>query len=327
MVVRNWSVVALCSGVGGRQGRARSCADPSGNAGREVPLLSTISIIERIEAPVTLDGFAAAYDRVLRKWPANTQAIDVNTVHGTTRINACGPVDSPPLVLLPGAGATSTVWFANVGALSQHYRIFAIDLMGDVGRTVPGEQAIESVGELLNWVSAVLDELGLPTAALCGHSYGAMIALAYALRHQDRVDALTLLDPNSCFGPMSPRYLVHALPILLSRSEKRQRKFIRWETDGAQLDPDWLDVLALGAAHAPTTKTIVPKRPKPAAFENFGVPTTVVLAGKGKVHRAARIETAVHAVLPTARTVILDGATHHTLPMLPAAEVNETLLS
>ncbi|MCJ0976891.1 alpha/beta hydrolase [Rhodococcus sp. ARC_M12] len=276
---------------------------------------------------MTVDKFCAAYDRVLKKWPADTQAIDVNTVHGTTRINACGPVDGPALVLLPGAGATSTVWFANVGALSQRYRMYAVDLMGDVGRSVPGNQSIDSVDELLDWVTAVLNELNLPTAAFCGHSYGAMIALAYALRHDNRVDALTLLDPNACFGSMSPRYLLHALPILLFPNEKRQRAFVRWETDGAQLDSDWLDVLALGATHAPTTKTIVPKRPKPAAFENFGVRATVVLAGKGKVHNAARIEAAVHAVLPSARTVILENSTHHGLPMHPVAEVNEILLS
>jgi pimeloyl-ACP methyl ester carboxylesterase len=276
---------------------------------------------------VTLAGFFTAYDRVLRKWPAHAQAIDVNTVHGSTRINACGPVDGPALVLLPGAGATSTVWFANVNALARHYRVYAVDLMGDVGRSVPGKQSIDSVNELLNWVTAVLDELKLPTAALCGHSYGAMIALAYALRNATRVDALTLLDPHACFGSMSPRYLLHALPILLSPNDTRQRRFVGWETDGLELDSDWLDVLALGTAHFPTAKTIVPKRPKPAAFANFGVATTVVLAGNGKVHNAARIESAVRTALPAARTVILDGATHHTLPMLPAAEVNEILLS
>ena len=126
---------------------------------------------------------------------------------------------------------------------------------------------------------------------------------------------------------MSPRYLLHALPILLSPNETRQRRFVGWETDGLELDSDWLDVLALGAAHFPTAKTIVPKRPKPAAFEGFNVRTTVVLAGKGKVHNASKIEAAVRAVLPDARIAILDEATHHTLPMHPAAEVNEILLS
>ncbi|MCZ4561292.1 alpha/beta fold hydrolase [Rhodococcus sp. IEGM 1401] len=276
---------------------------------------------------MSLDEFFSAYDRVLLKWPADTQAIDVKTVHGTTRINACGPADGPALVLLPGAGATSTVWFANVEALSQHYRVYGVDIMGDVGRSVPGDHPIDSVDELLNWVTAVLDALDLRTAALCGHSYGAMIALAFALRNESRVDALTLLDPNSCFGSMSPRYLLHALPILLRPNENRQRRFVAWETAGLALDSDWLDVLALGAAHFPTAKTIVPKRPKPAAFEGFDVRTTVVLAGKGKVHNAACIESAVHAVLPTARTVVLENATHHGLPMHPAADVNEILLS
>lgn len=154
-----------------------------------------------------------------------------------------------------------------------------------------------------------------------------MIALAYSLRNGSRVEALTLLDPNVCFGPMSPRYLLHAIPILLSPNDTRQRRFVEWETGGRELDSDWLDVLALGAAHFPKSKTIVPKRPKPAEFENFGVDTTVLLAGRGKVHNAARIESAVRAVLARARTVVLENATHHTLPMLPAAEVNEILLS
>ncbi|CCQ17712.1 putative hydrolase [Rhodococcus sp. AW25M09] len=275
----------------------------------------------------TLDEFYTAYDRVLQKWPVEVEVLDVETAYGTTRVNACGPVGGPPLVLLPGAGATSTVWFANVEALARKYRVYAVDLMGDVGRSVPGERSIGSVEELLNWVTAVLDELNLPTAALCGHSYGAMIALAYALRNERRVDALTLLDPNSCFGSMSPRYLLHAIPILLSTNETRQRRFVEWETGGLRLDPDWLDVLALGAADFPKAKTIVPKRPKPGAFTNFGVATTVVLAGESKVHNAATIESAVRAVLPQARTVILGSATHHGLPMHPAAELNEILLS
>mgnify|MGYP005986365349 FL=1 len=274
-----------------------------------------------------LDEFYAAYDRVLQKWPVEVESIDMSTAHGTTRVNACGSADHPALVLLPGAGATSTVWFANVAALARHYRVYALDLMGDVGRSVPGETSIGSVDELLDWLSTVLDGLDLPTAAICGHSYGAMIALAYSLRNGSRVEALTLLDPNGCFGPMSPRYLLHAIPILLSPNDTRQRRFVEWETGGRELDSDWLDVLALGAAHFPKSKTIVPKRPKPAEFENFGVDTTVLLAGRGKVHNAARIESAVRAVLARARTVVLENATHHTLPMLPAAEVNEILLS
>lgn len=229
-----------------------------------------------------LDEFYAAYDRVLQKWPVEVESIDMSTAHGTTRVNACGSADHPALVLLPGAGATSTVWFANVAALARHYRVYALDLMGDVGRSVPGETSIGSVDELLDWLSTVLDGLDLPTAAICGHSYGAMIALAYSLRNGSRVEALTLLDPNGCFGPMSAQYLLHAIPILLSPNDTRQRRFVEWETGGRELDSDWLDVLALGAAHFPKSKTIVPKRPKPAEFENSGSTPPCCWQEKGK---------------------------------------------
>jgi hypothetical protein len=40
-------------------------------------------------------------------------------------------------VVLSGGGATSTVWFANVAELARDHRVFAVDTMGDVGRSQP----------------------------------------------------------------------------------------------------------------------------------------------------------------------------------------------
>ncbi|WP_238150993.1 alpha/beta fold hydrolase [Kribbella sindirgiensis] len=42
--------------------------------------------------------------------------------------------DGPPVVLLPGHGATSPVWFAIAPRLAEKYRVYAIDLIVDAGR-------------------------------------------------------------------------------------------------------------------------------------------------------------------------------------------------
>ena len=272
-------------------------------------------------------AFYRAYDRVLEKWPVEATGVDLATEFGTTRLNVCGPLDGPPLVLLPGAGATSTVWFANVAALADRYRVYAVDLIGDAGRSTADGTPLRSTDDLMTWFRTVTETTGSTELGLVGHSYGAMIALAYALRDPKRVRKLVLLDPNSCFAGMRASYLTRAVPLLLRPTEKRERDFIRWETDGRHIDGDWLDLLAQGAAYFPKSKTIVPKRPTRSALTNLRVDTTAIFAADSKVHDSGRLVTNIAESLPRVRAVSVDGATHHTMPMSPAAGLNAALIN
>lgn len=271
-------------------------------------------------------AFYRAYDRVLEKWPVTVTTTDLDSEFGTTRVNSCGPEDAPPIVLLPGGGATSTVWFENVAALATRHRVHAIDLLGEPGRSVADGSPMRSADALLAWLGTVMDGLGLGSFALGGHSYGAMIALAFALDEPDRVEKLVLLDPNSCFARMHPRYLARALPLLLRPTDTRQRTFIEWETSGHSLDDDWLDLLARGAADFPASKTVVPPRPKPAILESLRPDTTVILASDSRVHDSRRIARRITETHGQIRVVTLNGATHHTVPMHPAAAVDAALI-
>lgn len=271
-------------------------------------------------------GFHRSYDRVLGRWPVAVTGVDLPSEYGTTHVNVCGPVDAPPVVLLPGAGATSTVWFANVAALAQRYRVHAVDLMGDAGRSVADGLSLRSVDDLMRWLDTVTRSAGGRDVHLVGHSYGAMIALTYALREPDRVRKLVLLDPNSCFTGMRAAYLARAVPLLARPTDKRERAFVRWETDGREVNADWLDLLARGAASFPKSRTVVPRRPGRRALEQLAVDTTVILAADSKVHDSRHLAAHLARSLPQLRTVVVDGATHHTMPMSPATEVNDALL-
>src|SRR5215218_2885696 len=93
-------------------------------------------------------AFLAAYDAVLRRWPADVRSIDVPSAYGATRVHVCGPEDGTPLVLLPGGGTTSAVWFANIEDLARAHRVYAVDLMGDIGRSVHDGAPLRGVGDL-----------------------------------------------------------------------------------------------------------------------------------------------------------------------------------
>lgn len=282
--------------------------------------------MSRFSDNTAAEGFVSAYDRVLAKWPLPIDTIDVESDYGTTRVNACGPVDGRPVVLLPGGGATSTVWFANVAALARENRVFAIDPMGAPGRSVVGTKPIRTVGHLMSWLDQVLDTLEVARTSVVGHGYGATVALAYALHRPERVGTLVLLDPPSCFAGMRLAYLLHAVPILVRPTRARMRSLIRWETHNAPLDADWLDLTERGTDF-PSAKPVVPRRPKGDRWATLSADVTVVFAGESKEHNSSRVAEAVGKVLPNAHTVVLTGCSHHMLPMLPAGELDAVLLT
>src|SRR4051812_9928478 len=144
--------------------------------------------------------YFAAYDAVLAQWPVTIDTVDVSSPYGTTRVNVCGPRDGEPLILLSGGGATSTVWFANVGELSRAHRVYAVDVIGQAGRSVSNGRAVDDLTGFMDWLDRLLGELNLDRASLCGHSYGGWLALNYALHAPQRVRRLALLDPTDCFA-------------------------------------------------------------------------------------------------------------------------------
>ena len=277
--------------------------------------------------PQTESRFFGAYDWVLARWPVPAEALDLVSEFGSTHIHACGPPDAPPLLLLHGGGATSTVWFDNVAHLSRDHRVYAVDTIGDAGRSRHDGRPIKSREDLMAWVDGILDGLGLLGAAVVGHSYGAWIALSYALHAPQRVRALALLDPNQCFAGMNRGYLMRAAPLLVRPSARRMRSLLRWESSGIGLDPDWLELVALGAGDFPRSKVVIGPRPEPERLALCTVPTLVVLAEKSRVHDVDAVARGVRELMPRAVVVTLADVSHHSMPMRNARALNTEILA
>ncbi|MGA6168540.1 alpha/beta fold hydrolase [Amycolatopsis magusensis] len=270
-----------------------------------------------------MEAFFAAYDAVLAKWPVEAEPVDVVSEFGTTRVRVCGPPGGAPLVLLHGGGATSAVWLANIAELSRAHRVYAVDQLGGPGRSVHNGRPFRRPGDLLDWLDSVFRHFRLSGAGLCGHSYGAWLALSYALRAPARVGKLALLDPTRCFAGFRVGYLLRALPSLLRPSVARERSLLDWELAGAPVDPDWLELVALGAGF-PSSKIVAGERPRSPRPR---MPVLLVLAGRSRAHDARKVEANARAALgPGSLTVVtLPEATHHSLPLWPAEPLNQAL--
>src|SRR5262249_3636292 len=146
----------------------------------------------------TRDGearFLAAYDAAMKSWPVPYEEIEIPGRFGTTHVVVSGPNAAPPLVLLHGYMATLTMWSPNIAAFSKDYRVYAVDVMGQPGRSTPGEP-IGSAAEYVSWLTATLDALGLDRVCLVGMSFGGWLALNYAVAEPRRVQKLVLLSPG-----------------------------------------------------------------------------------------------------------------------------------
>jgi len=273
--------------------------------------------------PRDRETFLRTYDEAMRRWPAGTEFTDLVSEFGTTRVYSCGPAAGAPVVLLAAYGATSAEWNALAHDLAATRRVHAVDVPGDPGRSVAEGTALATPADLRRWLASVLDGLGVPAARLVGHSYGAWIALDFALGEPARVSALILLDPTMCFTPLLKGYILRATPVMMKPSGARRTALIRWETRGVSLNDQWLELTALGTDAFGLTSTVPTKIPAASAFDSLQAPTTVVFAGRGRVlhARTAARRAGARSTLITTHT--LADASHYGLPMTHPQRIAE----
>jgi pimeloyl-ACP methyl ester carboxylesterase len=269
-------------------------------------------------------GFREAYDALLARWGVEVEPLSVRSEFGTTRVNACGAADAPPVILLPGHGATSAVWFMVAPRLASRYRVYAVDLIADAELGGQFDRVPCTPDDLHTLLSGVLSGLGVERGALVGHSYGAWVALTYAIAHPERVRRLALLDPTNCYLGLQIPYVARALPSLLRPSAGRVQSFLHWETQGLTLDPQVLALAGLAAVQ-PAPPVIRPKRP--TAGELRPLAPLVFVANRSKCHNAARLTRRITTLSPNATVIPLPTATHHSLPTLHASDLLPPLLT
>lgn len=88
-----------------------------------------------------------------------------------------------PMVLVHGAGGTSSIWLPIINRLARDRRVIALDLP-DHGRSTGRAGSIEQMRDAVGLACAILC---LPPSILVGHSLGGLVVLDAALAWPDKV--------------------------------------------------------------------------------------------------------------------------------------------
>jgi pimeloyl-ACP methyl ester carboxylesterase len=221
----------------------------------------------------------------------------------------------PAIVFIHGAGFDHSVWALQSRWFAHHgFAVLAPDLPGH-GRT-PGEP-LKTIGEMADWIAALIAASGATTAELIGHSMGSLIALETAARHPARVSALRLIGTA---GTMTVG------PDLLKAAEANDHDAIDMVTIwglgptaeiGGNLAPGlWMHGGAQRVLEATEPGVLYNDLAACNAYDNalaaaatVTVPATVII-GERDMMTPAKSGKALAAALPNARTVVLRGAGH-----------------
>ena len=164
------------------------------------------------------------------------------------RVSTLTMGDGPDVLLLHGLGGAKSSFFDAAAALSESYRVHALDLPG-FGASSKPTTAPYTARWFAETVLATMDELGIERAHVVGNSMGGRIAIEVGLRSPERVVSLGLLCPAVAFVKRTYHPIVRLmrpelglLPHRLAR-DKVAEHFWNLFADSDAIDPSVADVI------------------------------------------------------------------------------------
>ena len=272
--------------------------------------LSTI-IKKKLPIFATPEGRAKymnAYEAMFALWKVPHDSIDVATDYGSTHVNVCGPDDGNPLVLLHAAGLSSTVWFANVAGLCARNRVYAVDVIGDAGKSVAEKVMVERA-DYAQWLRDVLDGLNIKRCDLLGHSYGGWLTLNMAQAYPERLRKIVLLAPAASFCPLG---FVTKLILYLGefKIQLPVRPFLRAGAAKGTVIEELFIHLIEEVTRFCSPATMYPTVYTDAELKQTELPALLLIGEKDKIYNPRKALERAQKLMPDLKADIIPGAGH-----------------
>jgi len=249
------------------------------------------------------------YETVLARWNVPTESIDIKTSFGTTHINASGSSESPALILLPGFGANSTMWFPNIAALSSNFRVFAVDTNGQPGKSISSRKL--TAANSADWIVEVQDGLGIEKAIMAGISLGGWLTLNFAIHQPERVKRIVLLDPAASLEKVSGAFLRHSfIPIMVHPTRSGLVKYFHWMTQGYKVDLDWGELMLQGILNTRPQPSIQPDPFTDSELRSLKIPVLLLIGERSVIYNHQRAYQRATKLIPNLQAEIIPGASH-----------------
>ena len=268
------------------------------------------------------EQFYAAYDAALKLWPISYNELHIPTRFGLTHVIASGPDEAPPLVLLHPAGSPAIIWYRNVAPLGRHFRTYAVDVIGEVNKSVP-TIPIQSRQELADWIVDLFSGLKIESAHMVGNSFGGFLTLNTALYLPERVKKIVLISPAATFVQIWAWYR-YFFPAYLTGSKYLLRRAYDWIWQDFPIDESLAQIRAITRASG------IPRHIPPTVFRDeelrkIETPTLLLIGDREVIYEPHKAIRRASQFLPNLKAEIIKNANHNA-EYTAAEEVNKKVL-
>ena len=273
-------------------------------------------------------AYFAAYDHSLETWPVAYESRYVSTTFGDTHILVSGPTNGKPIVLLHGKNGSATMWRDNMAAISCERRVYALDILGDLGKSNVIKK-YSNRREFADWLTQVLDGLDLQKTDMVGISMGSYLIVNYALEKPERLNKIVLLAPAATFSSFTRNFLIIGLMASVFGNEFLFKRMLRSYVGSDELLENAINtqaILGMKFATIPNPFLLAEKLPD-AELKSLKVPALLAVGENETINQDSPeivIEKAKKLV-PNIQTIIVPGG-YHSLNMTNPEQVNDLIL-
>jgi pimeloyl-ACP methyl ester carboxylesterase len=272
--------------------------------------------------------YNAVYEAALRLWPVPYDEFYVSTRFGNTHVIVSGPKDAPPLVLLQPTGAGAIIWYRNAEPLSQHYRIYAIDTIGEVNKSIL-THPIKRHQDFIEWIIDLFRGLNIERTDIVGNSFGGFLTITTALHLPERVKKAVLISPAATFAIMWPSFWHLYIPahVIAPRigSKSMILRSYAWMWQGFPLDDCIMQLRNITAING------LPRHGPPTVFtdeelRSIQTPILLLIGDHEMVYKPDQVIRRATRLVPNLKAEIVPDANHNA-QYTAANMVNEKVLA
>jgi len=255
----------------------------------------------------------------MKLWPVSYEDLEIPTRFGLTHVVTSGLKDAPPLVLLHGSGMTLTMWSANIADFSKDYRVYAIDVMGQPGKSVPNpDEPIRDKADYMAWLHESLNALDLERISLVGMSYGGWLALNFAITAPARVHKLVLLSPGASFQPLTRQFMARVMFMTFLPTRLSTDSLLSWmgikDTPGDPSSQGLRDLFYLGMKHFRfplETARVIPDVCCDEELRALCVPVLVLIGDREVIYDPAKALARAEQLIPNFEGELVPQSNHN----------------
>ncbi|MBS3977113.1 MAG: alpha/beta hydrolase [Syntrophomonadaceae bacterium] len=247
-----------------------------------------------------------AYDAFLGNMRIPHEDVNIDTRFGKAFVIAAGKKDAPVLVLLHGSGINSVMWIEDMVKYSEHYRVYAVDLQGEPGKS-DGKQLPFEGSDFDNWLHDVFVGLSIEKASIVGISLGAWLALKFAIANSQMVDKLVLLCPAGV-GPQKTSFAYVSLFHMLL-GEKGVERLYRKVNGGKPIPQEMMDYQKLLGNNFNFRREQIPLFTD-AELSQLTMPSLLCVGRKDVMFHSLKTAQRYSSLVPYAKVTVLQEAGH-----------------